>query len=157
MVNWINYGLSFREGPIAWRLPIALQFVFMLFLFVLIPWLPESPRYVFLVYLIEYREELMYMPRWLISHNRDDEAREILACIEAKSIEDPFIAAQHDEIKYSIQYEHDNATSWRNLFWSKTSNDTKTLRRLLLGAGTQAIQQFQGLLTTENSRLYAED
>ncbi|KAL4767646.1 hypothetical protein BDW60DRAFT_226402 [Aspergillus nidulans var. acristatus] len=28
LVNWINYGLSFKEGSIAWRLPIALQHFF---------------------------------------------------------------------------------------------------------------------------------
>lgn len=45
VVNWINYGLSFRQGAITWRLPIALQFVFIIMLFIMIPCLPESPRY----------------------------------------------------------------------------------------------------------------
>lgn len=44
VVNWINYGLSFAGGAISWRLPIALQFVFILVLFGTVPWLPESPR-----------------------------------------------------------------------------------------------------------------
>lgn len=46
LVNWINYGLSFHGGALAWRLPIALQFVFIVVLAVTVPWLPESPRYV---------------------------------------------------------------------------------------------------------------
>lgn len=45
VVNWINYGLSFVGGAIDWRLPIALQMVFILILFATVPWLPESPRY----------------------------------------------------------------------------------------------------------------
>lgn len=45
LVNWINYGLSFVGGGVAWRLPIALQFMFIFILFATIPWLPESPRY----------------------------------------------------------------------------------------------------------------
>lgn len=44
VVNWINYGLAFAGGAISWRLPIALQFVFILVLFGTVPWLPESPR-----------------------------------------------------------------------------------------------------------------
>ncbi|KAJ5291199.1 Major facilitator superfamily domain general substrate transporter [Penicillium angulare] len=44
VVNWINYGLSFHEGAIAWRLPIALQLFFVVFLLVTVPWLPGSPR-----------------------------------------------------------------------------------------------------------------
>lgn len=46
LVNWINYGLSFVEGSVAWRFPLAFQFVFIFVLFATVPWLPESPRYV---------------------------------------------------------------------------------------------------------------
>lgn len=46
LVNWINYGLSFHGGALAWRLPIALQFFFIFVLAATVPWLPESPRYV---------------------------------------------------------------------------------------------------------------
>lgn len=45
MVNWINYGLSFAGGSVAWRFPIAFQFMFIFVLFGTVPWLPESPRY----------------------------------------------------------------------------------------------------------------
>ncbi|KAL5360266.1 general substrate transporter [Aspergillus floccosus] len=126
IVNWINYGLSFHGGSLAWRLPIALQLFFIAGLFATIPWLPESPR-------------------WLLAHDRDEEAIQILSCIEAKPVHDPYIETQHDEIRFSIQYERDNAVSWRDLLSRNKSDGTKTLRRLLLGAGTQAIQQFQGI------------
>ena len=43
--NWITYGFSFLPGPIAWRFPLAFQFVFIIILFATVPWLPESPRY----------------------------------------------------------------------------------------------------------------
>ena len=44
MAQWINFGMSFRGGSVAWRLPLALQLIFIIILFSTIPWLPESPR-----------------------------------------------------------------------------------------------------------------
>ncbi|KAK3110746.1 hypothetical protein LTR53_014657 [Teratosphaeriaceae sp. CCFEE 6253] len=41
---WVTYGFSFIPGPIAWRIPLALQFIFIAILFGTVPWLPESPR-----------------------------------------------------------------------------------------------------------------
>ena len=43
-VNWLNYGLSFVGGGVAWRFPLAFQFIFIFILWVTVPWLPESPR-----------------------------------------------------------------------------------------------------------------
>lgn len=76
---------------------------------------------------------------------REDEAMEVLACVEAKTVDDPLIITQRDEIKFSITYETENAIGWCDLLRpNKSDNTTKTLRRLVLGAGTQAMQQFQG-------------
>ncbi|CAI7673434.1 unnamed protein product [Penicillium manginii] len=126
IVNWINYGLSFHQGAIAWRLPISLQLIFIVVLLSTIPWLPESPR-------------------WLMTQSREAEAMQVLACVEATSPDDPLIITQRDEIKFSITYELENAVPWRDLLRRNKSDNTKTLRRLLLGAGTQAMQQFQGI------------
>ncbi|KAF9892155.1 hypothetical protein FE257_002561 [Aspergillus nanangensis] len=127
LVNWINYGLSFHGGAIAWRFPIAFQFIFLFVLWGTVPWLPESPR-------------------WLMAHQREPEALEVLSCLEAKPINDPYITTLRNEIEYSILYERENNPRWRDLFTrGKPQNDTKTVRRLLLGAGTQFIQQFEGI------------
>jgi len=40
----INYALSFSPGAFSWRFPLAFQFIFIIILFVTVPWLPESPR-----------------------------------------------------------------------------------------------------------------
>ena len=45
--NWMTYGFSFVGGPISWRFPLAFQLVFVIILFATVPWLPESPRWVF--------------------------------------------------------------------------------------------------------------
>jgi hypothetical protein len=69
-------------------------------------------------------------------------------------MDDPYITTQYDEIKYSINYERDNAIRWRDLIRRNKSDGTKTLRRLILGASTQAIQQFQGLHTSYPPKFY---
>ncbi|KIY00818.1 uncharacterized protein Z520_03484 [Fonsecaea multimorphosa CBS 102226] len=129
--NWVTYGFSFVGGAVAWRLPLAFQFLFIVILFATVPWLPESPR-------------------WLIAHDYEDEAFKILADLENKPEDDPFILAQHKEIVYTVQYERENAVRWVDLLRGRTGNQagTKTIRRLILGAGTQAFQQLSGINVT---------
>ena len=129
--NWMTYGFSFVGGPVSWRFPLAFQLIFMMILYATVPWLPESPR-------------------WLIAHEYEDEAFSILAALEDKEEDDPFILAQHKEIVYTVQYERQNAVPWSMLLRGKTGDKggTKTIRRLLLGAGTQAMQQLSGINVT---------
>ena len=106
-------------------MPLAFQFLFIIILFATVPWLPESPR-------------------WLIARGRIDEAEKILADLEAKDIHDPFIIAQSKDIQWAVQYEKDHAVRWRDLLRGKTGDQagTHTIRRLILGMGTQAMQQL---------------
>ncbi|MCJ1232343.1 hypothetical protein MMC14_000295 [Varicellaria rhodocarpa] len=129
--NWMTYGFSYLHGPISWRFPLAFQLIFMIILFSTVPWLPESPR-------------------WLIAHEYEDEAFQILADLEDKGVDDPFILTQHKEIVFAIQYERDNNVGWLDLLLGRTgaSGGTCTLRRLILGAGTQAMQQLAGINVT---------
>lgn len=131
MSNWITYGFSYINGPVSWRFPLAFQLVFIIILFVTVPWLPESPR-------------------WLIAHGYEDEAFSILADLEKKDTNDPFILAQHKEIVFTVQYERENSPKWSELLRGKTGGKagTHTIRRLILGAGTQFMQQFAGINVT---------
>jgi len=113
--NWITYGFSFLSGPISWRFPLAFQLFFILILFLTVPWLPESPR-------------------WLIAHDRVDEGRNILADIEGRDF-----------------HEKEHAVPWSDLLRGRVGNNkagTSTMRRLLLGVGTQVMQQLSGINVT---------
>lgn len=129
--NWITYGFSYVPGPASWRFPLAFQFVFIIVLFVTVPWLPESPR-------------------WLIAHGRPDEARDIIANLEDMDPFDSYITTAYTEIVDAVEYERQNGLSWSQLLRGKTDNQggTSPTRRLLLGAGTQAMQQLSGINVT---------
>ncbi|KAL3491956.1 general substrate transporter [Aspergillus germanicus] len=129
--NWLNYGLAFANGPVSWRFPLAFQLVFIIMIYLVIPWLPESPR-------------------WLITKGRDEEALKILSDIEDKTTTDAFVLSQMQSIKYTVEYERTNGMGWGDLLRGRGSNKsgTKTIRRLLLGMGAQSFQQFAGINVT---------
>lgn len=126
--NWITYGFSFVGGPVAWRVPLAFQFLFIAILYATVPWLPESPR-------------------WLIAKGRIEEADQILADLEGTTPDDPYVVTESKEIQYAVTYERDNAPAWKDLLRGKTGPEagTCTMRRLFLGMGTQAMQQLSGI------------
>ncbi|KAJ4490607.1 general substrate transporter [Lentinula aciculospora] len=128
--NWMTYGLSFVSGSISWRFPIAFQLVFSVILLVTVPWLPESPR-------------------WLIAHGRETEGTEVLAALEGEgaTINSPHILNQKMEILEAVKIEREQSPSWGAILKGKTGN-TGMVKRLLLGSGTQWMQQLVGINVT---------
>lgn len=129
--NWITFAFSFLPGPVAWRFPLAFQFIFIFILYATVPWLPESPR-------------------WLIAHDRPEEAQVIIADLEDKSVDDSYVAAEYTEIVGAVQYERHNAVSWGDLIRGKGGKEggTCAIRRMILGAGAQFMQQGAGINVT---------
>ncbi|KAM3075265.1 hypothetical protein ACMFMG_007291 [Clarireedia jacksonii] len=128
--NWVTYGFSFLTGPVTWRFPLAFQLVFIIILFTTVPWLPESPR-------------------WLISHGKTEEARQIIADLEDLDVQDDRVSNDVNDIVYAVEYEATYGVSWSELLRGKTSESgTSSIRRLILGCGTQAMQQLSGINVT---------
>ncbi|KAF5376522.1 hypothetical protein D9615_008674 [Tricholomella constricta] len=128
--NWMTYGFSFLEGSIAWRFPIAFQLVFSIILLSTIPWLPESPR-------------------WLLAHGYEEEGVRVLVALEGNGItaKDDLIVDQREEILEAVRIEKETAPSWSDVIRGNTG-DTGMVQRLLLGAGTQWMQQLVGINVT---------
>lgn len=86
-----------------------------------------------------------------MAKGRIDEAEKILADLEAKDVDDPFIIAQSKDIQWAVQYEKDHAIRWRDLLRGRTGDQvgTHTIRRLILGMGTQAMQQLCKYMTVD--------
>lgn len=82
--NWITYGFSYVNGPVAWRFPLAFQFIFIFILYGTVPWLPESPR-------------------WLIAHGQVEEAEQIIADLEATTVDDAYVVTESKEIQWAVQ------------------------------------------------------
>ncbi|KAF8631640.1 hypothetical protein AX17_005042 [Amanita inopinata Kibby_2008] len=128
--NWMTYGFSFAAGSIAWRFPIAFQLVFSIILLATVPWLPESPR-------------------WLLAHGFEEEGVSVLIALEGEGVtsKDDVIVSQKEEILEAVRWEIQSAPSWRDILRGKTG-DTGMIQRLVLGAGTQWMQQLGGINVT---------
>ena len=121
---WIDFGCLYGPPELTWRFPIAFQLVFALIVLGLTLGLPESPR-------------------WLMTKDRPDEARVILASLAGKPVEDEEVSLQLNVISDAIRASggDGHSTPIKVLF---TGGKTQHLRRLLLGAGSQMMQQLSG-------------
>lgn len=122
---WIDYGCSFGSADLSWRFPISFQCIFGLFVSIGMIWLPESPR-------------------WLMTRDRLDEGRNVIAALRGLEIDDHETQVQVAVIQDSIQasgYAGRKGTPIRALF---TNGKTQHFRRMMLGASSQFMQQVGG-------------
>jgi MFS family permease len=89
LAYWIGFGLRFIDNgyfPIRWRLAFAIQAIFPLVLFCILPFMPESPRY-------------------LLTKHKDQEALEIIAHVRADGDDsNPLVKTEFEEIKESVAF-----------------------------------------------------
>jgi len=83
----ITYATSFMSSTWAWRVPSLVQGIFSILCILIIPFIPESPR-------------------WLLFEGRKDEAHQVLAqtCADG-DMQSPIVLAQLQEIEETFDFE----------------------------------------------------
>jgi sugar porter (SP) family MFS transporter len=122
---WIDYGASYGPDDLVWRFPIAFQIIFALIFSTVMIWLPDSPR-------------------WLLTHERYEEAERTIAALRGYEIDSEETKAERDMILDSIRasgFAGQKSTPVKALF---TNGKTQHFRRMLLGASSQFMQQVGG-------------
>ena len=129
---WIDYGLSFAPGSVAWRFPLAFQIFFCLPILALVLKLPESPR-------------------WLILQNRYDEAKEVIASVNNVETNDKFVENEFKAINDTVL--EMSKGKFTDLF---ARDENKTLQRTVIAYTNQMCQQVSGinLITYYAAKLY---
>ncbi|KAJ1731677.1 hypothetical protein LPJ72_003813 [Coemansia sp. Benny D160-2] len=119
---WIDYGCHFIKSNASWRIPIGIQIVPAAILFCSMMFMPFSPR-------------------WLIDHDRPDEAQKVLARLRAGGdMQDPEVVQELDDIKEAVRVERETAVrSYFELLRFPIR------RRVALGVAIQALQQLTGI------------
>jgi MFS family permease len=124
LAYWVGYGFTSVTGSKAWRVPIALQAVFIICIMILLFVVPESPR-------------------WLAAHGRGEESLAVLGKLQGKSVTHSDVLQQHQDIQEAVALEKSvGSGTWRDLLHE---DEIKSRRRLLIACGIQAMQQAGGI------------
>ena len=121
---WIDFGMSYTLGSIAWRLPISLQLILAISVIILLFGLPESPR-------------------WLCKRGREREAIEVMCRVFDLPEHDEYIQLEMRNIRHAIEIETKaGAQSLTALF---KSDELKTRRRVILAYIGLFMNQLSGI------------
>ncbi|SJX65661.1 probable sugar transporter [Sporisorium reilianum f. sp. reilianum] len=123
---WVDYAFGFSglTGSKIWRIPIALQCVFIAVLMLTTLVIPDSPR-------------------WLAKKGRHEEAIAVLERLHDASIDSPEVQKSYAGIQQAIEHERAASnTGWRSLV---ASDNIQTRKRLFLACFIQAAQQLSGI------------
>ncbi|CAG9988848.1 unnamed protein product [Clonostachys byssicola] len=119
----ISYGCSqLHPSDWAWRIPSFFQGFAPLLILVIVPFLPESPR-------------------WLIAHDRLDEGLSVIARINAGTIDDPTVQLQYREIIDTLNYEK---TEGKSLAFQEIFRNAPNRKRLMLALSLAPLTMLTG-------------
>ncbi|OJJ62594.1 hypothetical protein ASPSYDRAFT_196385 [Aspergillus sydowii CBS 593.65] len=121
---WFDYGMSFFDKSINWRLPVAFQVVFIIIVAILLVGLPESPR-------------------WLCCKGLNDKAMLVLCDLYDRPENDPKVINDIEGISRAIELDNLRGEyTWSQLL---RKDEIQTGRRVLLAYGLQFINQMGGV------------
>ena len=111
---FIQFGCSYIDGVASFRIPWGLQMIPGIILAIGMLWFPESPR-------------------WLMDHDREDEALQVLADLHGKGdVNNQLVQLEFEEIRQQVQFERsEGAKSFLDLL------KPGVLRRVGLGTSLQ--------------------
>ncbi|KAK9492238.1 general substrate transporter [Lipomyces doorenjongii] len=118
IATWLVYGVSFYSSSIQWRLPCAAPSILCL-----IPFLPESPRY-------------------LAATGQSERASYVLAALRGHSEDHPEVMFELQEIRYAIAVESQEAGSWSDVF---KDHGISGWQRVLISWTSNFVQQMSGV------------
>lgn len=126
LAYWVNYGFYFHKSDVQWRFPLLFQLIFAIYILVVTPWLPDTPR-------------------WLMRHDDSYErGLAVLSKLRNKPTGDPTVQQEANEILEAIQIEEKEEGSWADLF---RSNGIAANKRFFLALGIQFMQQMSGIVS----------
>ncbi|PLN80732.1 putative MFS monosaccharide transporter [Aspergillus taichungensis] len=132
LAYWLEFGLSFIDGgesAFRWRFPIAFQIIFLLVLFAVVWFFPESPR-------------------WLVKVGREEEGRYILKRLRGSTGDDAIRAEAEfrdiqavAELEKTMQY----STSYLAMLFGYKTGKLHLGRRVQLVVWLQIMQEWVGI------------
>lgn len=129
---FLDFGMSFTKGNVAWRFPFAFVVLLSLAVLVFIIQLPESPR-------------------WLIRQGRLSEASEVLAALEDTSVDDKSVEAKIKDVQESLDLS--GKSSLGQIFHM---GPQRNFHRAMLAAVVMLFVQLTGSTVTTFYSKYSE-
>jgi hypothetical protein len=121
----ITYGTKNMDSTWAWRLPSALQCIFSILCIIILPFIPESPR-------------------WLVHRGRLDEALEIVALTHADGdATSPIVLVQYQEIVDTLTFERE---AGETLSMSQIVKTPSSRKRVLLALSVAIFTACSGMV-----------
>lgn len=124
MAAWINFGCYYATGAFAFRFPIAFQLAFIVLLGALCPFLPESPR-------------------WLVLHQRNEDAAQVIARLLDRAVDATEVQLEVSNIYAALQRDRGHQAAHSSNPFSMNAN--RHLHRTLLACTLTITTQMTGI------------